>query len=217
MSRTATPRVDTGLVEKDTENLPMVLRANRIAVLGPTGAGKSTLARQLANLTTLPIIELDAFNWNSEWQRVDPDTFRSLVAKAVQSERWITDGHYPQVGDLVWNRAEVMVWLDYGLVSILPRLMRRQAKTLVKKERLWNGNTSRGWEQFLPKTFITLLQTRIDRIRRCMREQRELDSIIDQFNNLQVIRLKSPKEAERWLMSLTNMAPFSALIGLLVF
>jgi adenylate kinase family enzyme len=40
----------------------------RIVVVGTSGAGKTTLARRIADRLQLPHIELDAINWQSEWR-----------------------------------------------------------------------------------------------------------------------------------------------------
>lgn len=42
---------------------PMLAGAQRILILGSPGAGKSTLARQLARSMALPLVHLDALYW----------------------------------------------------------------------------------------------------------------------------------------------------------
>ena len=41
------------------------------------------------------------------------------------ADRWVTDGNKSAVRDLVWPRADTIVWLDYPLVVSLWRLGRR--------------------------------------------------------------------------------------------
>jgi hypothetical protein len=44
------------------------------------------------------------------------DVFRGRVASVVATERWVIDGNYSKVRDLVWGRAEDVVWLAGLLV-----------------------------------------------------------------------------------------------------
>jgi adenylate kinase family enzyme len=64
----------------------------RIVVVGTSGAGKTTLARRIADRLQLPHIELDAINWQSEWRdltRHDPEEFVRRVTEAIQAEGWV--------------------------------------------------------------------------------------------------------------------------------
>ena len=54
----------------------------RIAVIGTSGAGKTTFSRRLAGVLGAPHIELDAINWGANWRDLnshEPETFRSRV------------------------------------------------------------------------------------------------------------------------------------------
>ncbi|EBR8158754.1 adenylate kinase, partial [Salmonella enterica subsp. enterica serovar Newport] len=39
----------------------------RVLIVGCPGAGKSTLAKELANITKLPLIHLDRYYWLPGW------------------------------------------------------------------------------------------------------------------------------------------------------
>jgi adenylate kinase family enzyme len=115
----------------------------RIVIIGSTGAGKSTLGRQLSAILSIPHIELDALQWLPNWTPAPRDEFRERVAQLVQSDTWIIDGNYGFVRDLVWGRAESIIWLDYGLSRIWVRLARRTFTRLLTKELLWGTNRER--------------------------------------------------------------------------
>src|SRR5215211_287378 len=66
-------------------NRPRPLAPSRIAVIGNTGAGKSTLARSLADCLGLNHVELDAFQHEAGWVPADPATFRARLARAIAS------------------------------------------------------------------------------------------------------------------------------------
>ncbi|HEY0868612.1 MAG TPA: AAA family ATPase, partial [Fimbriimonas sp.] len=135
--------------------------ADRIVVIGPTGAGKTTLAVALQEKTGHPLVELDALNLNPDWTRADLETYRSRVLRAIDQEKWIVVGHYPQSRDLVWPQADLIVWLDYPLRIVLRHLARRQGRSFVRKEELCTGRKSRGWEQFAPHTFVKVVFERL--------------------------------------------------------
>ena len=88
----------------------------KIVILGTTGSGKTTLARKISKELGIPHVELDALNWDPNWQQVDDVLFRDRVKEAISGEKWVVDGNYSRAGhDLIWPRADVAIWLDYPL------------------------------------------------------------------------------------------------------
>ncbi len=45
----------------------------KINVVGTSGVGKSTLARRLAQILSLPYIEMDRLYWRPDWQGTPDD------------------------------------------------------------------------------------------------------------------------------------------------
>jgi adenylate kinase family enzyme len=123
----------------------------RIAVVGSAGAGKTTLARKLAGRLALPYIELDALNWEADWQdlsRTDPDEFARRVNAAIAPEAWVIDGAYAIVRDQNWRRATHLVWLDYARPVIMFRVVRRSFVRAALRTEMWAGNRER-WRHML--------------------------------------------------------------------
>jgi adenylate kinase family enzyme len=106
---------------------------HRIVVVGTTSSGKSTLAEQLAVEQELDFIELDALHWEPNWVEAPVEVFRSRVKRATQAQAWVVAGNYRVVRDLVWPRAEAIIWLDYSLCVIFWRLWRRTWKRVFFK------------------------------------------------------------------------------------
>lgn len=171
----------------------------RIVVVGTSGSGKTTMARTLAACLGLRHIELDALHWEPGWQEADPQVFRQRVDEATADGGWASDGNYSAVRDILWARADTVVWLDYPLTTILTRLSRRTLRRVFFREELWNGNHERFSAQFLSRDsiFLWALQT-------YQRNKRRYAALIAsaEYAHLRVVRLHSPREAERWLAEL---------------
>ena len=98
---------------------------NQIAVIGTSCSGKTTLARKLSEILHIPHIELDTLFWKKDWQTADRKQFRKNVARVVKQDTWVIDGNFSIVRDLVWARADTIIWLDYPFhVIFLQALVR---------------------------------------------------------------------------------------------
>ncbi len=112
----------------------------RIVIVGSTCSGKTTLARALSRRLGLPHKEPDALQWDTGWTPARPHVFRDRVEQALSADVWIADGNYSVLRDLVWSRADTLIWLDYSLMVILRRLTVRTSLRISKQTELWNGN-----------------------------------------------------------------------------
>lgn len=102
---------------------------NRIAIIGCSGGGKSTLARRLGEKLGLPIVHLDVLYWKPGWTEGDPATFGARLAEAVAGDRWITDGNFPDIAALHFARADLIVWVDQPRLLCLWRVVWRVIAT----------------------------------------------------------------------------------------
>jgi adenylate kinase family enzyme len=171
----------------------------RISVVGTTGSGKTTLARQISQRLAIPHVELDALHWQPNWTEVSLDIFRDRTEQALSSNRWVVDGNYSKVRDIIWSRADTVVWLDYTLPVIMTRLLRRTFRRVVLQEELWSGNRE-TLQLALSRDSILLWALRTYKKRR-----REYPILFEQpdYAHLKVVHLRSPKTTNAWLSSLT--------------
>jgi adenylate kinase family enzyme len=120
----------------------------RVSVVGTSGAGKSTLSRELAGALDADFLELDSVFHQPGWVPLPREEFRERVAAAVAGERWVIDGNYTsQVKDLVWARADTVVWLDLPRRTVMRRIIWRSFRRAAARTELWNGNRER-WRNF---------------------------------------------------------------------
>ena len=99
----------------------------RVVILGPGGAGKSELARELSRRTGLPVVHLDPLFWREDWQPAPEAEARRELAEAVAEEEWILDGNFLtfEDGDPRFARADTVVFLDLPRLTCLWRVLRR--------------------------------------------------------------------------------------------
>lgn len=118
----------------------------RALVMGSTGSGKSTFARELAARIGAAHIEQDALNWGPGWTNLsvtDPKTFRVRAAAAIAAEAWTSCGNYSAIRDLMLARATHLVWLDYERPLIMRRVIWRSLTRAVDGRELWAGTGNR--------------------------------------------------------------------------
>jgi hypothetical protein len=172
-----------------------------IVVIGVTGCGKSTLAEELARKLELDTIELDALYWKPGWIESGTEEFREKVDLATRAGRWALAGNYSKVRDIVWPRADAVVWLDYPFPLVFRRLWRRTWQRWRTRELLWNTN----YEPLLPQFKIwskeSLFYWQVYSYGRHKRTYREALAS-PEYAHLKVFHFKHPREMEAWVGTL---------------
>lgn len=118
------------------------MKPQRIALLGTSGAGKTTLGRALAARLDAPFVECDAIRHKANWVSATDDELRAGIDAVLgHHDRWVIDGTFQrQLGDFVSGRADLLVWLDLPLPLKLWRLWWRSYGRVTTRQILWNGN-----------------------------------------------------------------------------
>jgi adenylate kinase family enzyme len=113
----------------------------RIAIIGPSCSGKTTLGRQLSEGLALPRVELDELHWLADWQPRETDDFKRVVTETTEAENWVVDGSYfGKLGRLVTSRATLIIRLNLPFHIVYARILKRSLQRIVTREVLWNGN-----------------------------------------------------------------------------
>ena len=180
------------------KQIPRSEQRRRISVVGTIGSGKTTFALKTSKLLNAPHIELDALHWEPNWIEAPNDLFRERVKQSLQGDTWVVDGNYHQVRDIVWSRAETVVWLDFPFSTIMSRLARRTLRRIVTHEELWKGNQEHIRGLFSrDSVFLWAIRT-------YRRRRKQYPILLNRPENshLTVVRLRSPREAEEFLSKL---------------
>jgi adenylate kinase family enzyme len=90
----------------------------RVAVFGNAGAGKSTLAKKLAQRTQLPLHPLDLIQFRTGGEPVPHEEYLRAHAELLRRDAWIIDGF----GDMTsaWERfaqADTLVYIDLPVAT----------------------------------------------------------------------------------------------------
>jgi adenylate kinase family enzyme len=171
----------------------------RISVVGTSGSGKTTLARQIAQRLSIPHIELDPLHWEPNWVEVPDEVMQERVIKALSSDRWVVDGNYSQVRDIIWAKADTVVFLDYSFLVVMNRLLWRTFWRSVTQQEVCNGNQESLKKAFLSRDSILLwmLQT-------YSRNRKQYPILLQkpEYAHINLVHLISPQAAKNWLTSL---------------
>lgn len=173
----------------------------RIHIIGPSGSGKTSLGAELSGLLGLPHVELDSLHWRADWQPAPLDEFRQAVAAALSGEAWVVDGNYSKARDIVWQRVQVVVWLDLPLAVVLARLVNRSIRRAISGEMLWEKNQESLSDLFFSRDSLLLytLQTFSRRRRNYTRLAAD-----PKYGHIRFIRLRSPAAVRRWIEQITT-------------
>ena len=164
----------------------------KVAVIGGTGSGKSTVAQQLAERLGVPHIELDALFWKPGWVMPTAEEFRPVVEAALDQDGWVADGNYStRLRNVVLDQADLVVWLDMPFWTKFWRLLRRTHRRIRTREVLWGTNVDTWRGAFLSRDslFWWLLKTHFPNKRK-YRERLE---------GYPHVRLQSARDVARFL------------------
>lgn len=170
----------------------------RIVVVGTTSSGKSTLAKQLAEKIQAEFIDLDSLHWEPNWVEAPDELFRRRVENAIKVDVWVVAGNYHVVRDIIWKRAEVIIWLDYPFHIVFLRLLTRTIRRVMTKEKLFSDNVENGWMHLKLWSQESLFHWLFKTYWRRKKEYPMLFALSEN-THLQVIHFKHPKETDYWL------------------
>ncbi|MEE3719777.1 ATP-binding cassette domain-containing protein [Tumidithrix elongata RA019] len=168
----------------------------RISIVGTSGSGKTTLAKNISQLLQIPHVELDALHWEPNWIEAPDQVFRDRISKALSGDRWVVDGNYSKVRDLVWGSADTVVFLDYPFEIVLRQLLRRTLQRSLNKEELWSGNRESIYKTFFSQDSILLWM-----LKTYANNRKKYPALLQQpeYKHLSFVHLRSPKMTEAWL------------------
>lgn len=170
----------------------------RISIIGPTGSGKSHLAHELARYSCLPLYELDQLRVDQFGIPRGDQDFVEDVKSLAATNCWIIDGHYRIARGYIWDRAQVVIYLDHPFPHLMTRLLRRW-----KNKKMALRALERDQLPGLPsgnQRAVKVKATQRQRFKRMIKTWKEQDELRDMMGllrskNVHVIVLQSFKGA----------------------
>jgi len=150
-----------------------------------------------------PHVELDSIYHQPDWTPLGEEEFRARVAEATESPHWVVDGNYSAVRDIVWQKADTVVWFDLPYATVLWRTIRRTVRRTITREELWNGNReplSNLWSLNPEHSIIAWAATKHPVYRR----RYAADARDPQWARLHFVRLRTQGEADAFLAGVTS-------------
>lgn len=129
-----------------------------IVVYGPTGSGKSALARLIAERAGLPYVELDAIFWLPDWVEKPVEEFRADALAVLDDHRdgWVCDGNYSRIRETILPRADTVVWLRLPFRVTFWRLLKRTIIRCLDGSLLWGNNRESVGQAFFSRDSLLL-------------------------------------------------------------
>lgn len=165
----------------------------RVSIVGPSGSGKTTLAYDMAKPLGLAVHELDRLRDMTIADAAADTAFLASADRVSSGDSWVIDGHYRCARDLVWRRADTIVWLNYPLTLVLRNLVHRyRAKGQAQRDGDVPRVAGAGWRR------------RAMRIVKTLRERSDYRRHLSapSLAHVRLVELRSPDEARRWIETL---------------
>lgn len=98
----------------------------RVAVIGPGGAGKSRIARQLGEAVGARVVELDRLFWRPGWVVTPAPEWDAIQRLELGQEPWVVEGLHKDTMSLWLEAADTIVFLDVSPLVATWRVSKRR-------------------------------------------------------------------------------------------
>jgi adenylate kinase family enzyme len=125
------------------------------------------------------------------------------VEDLVTEPHWVVDGNYSVVQDIVWDRADTVIWFDLPFAIVMSRVIRRTLRRAILRTELWNGNRE-PWSNLISvnpkKSIIAWTASRHGRYRRRYSAAQE----DPRWSGATFIRLTSQSAVRQFMNKISN-------------
>lgn len=159
----------------------------KILVIGCAGSGKSTLSKELRDITGLPLFHLDNIWWRPDRSHISREEFDRKLDEILLTDRWILDGDYSRTYETRFQACDTVIFLDYPFDVCMNGI----------KERGGKHRTDIPWtERTLDPELVRLVE-------RYERDDRPVVlSLLAKYSDVNRFVFRSRLEAAEWMRGL---------------
>lgn len=165
----------------------------KIMIIGPGGAGKSTLAREISKKLGLPVYHLDVYFWKPGWVESPDAEWQATQKQMIKNEQWIMDGNYEESLEIRLEACDTVIFLNFSRAICFYRVYKRYFQ--------FKGKTRTDINEGCPeRVALPFIQWIWHYPRRSAPEIiQKINTVSDKKN---VFILKSPKAVKQFLENL---------------
>jgi adenylate kinase family enzyme len=174
----------------------------RIIILGPCGAGKSTFARQLTEVLGIPLVHLDKLYWKPGWVESENEDFLNRLKQILEQPTWIVDGNYTGKMSSRFEAADTIIYMDYPKWIYFPRILKR---IITSYGRVRPDMAEGCPEQFDWEFIVYCWRFRRDTTPKIVRQIAKCGQQIESVQGRKkILEFKRPKQLRLWLDQLAQ-------------
>lgn len=168
----------------------------RIAIIGVSASGKSTLVHHLKKHLSLPIYHMDSFIWQNGWK--NPKTNDQIIShtlEIVNRSEWILEGYlgYIYGTDERLKNASFVIVLNYSRPRLFYQYLKRHYSMRGKSRPELPASCKERFNlKTIKKSFAFLIEKNI---------RKNLYSWIASVPEEKLLVFKNPKQLALWLKS----------------
>ena len=166
---------------------------NKIIILGNSGSGKSTFAKQLAEIIKIDYIHLDKLVYLHSWDKPEHENMEKEVQEVLKRDSWIIDGNYLNYAKERFDLCDTIFFLDINRFVCLNSIIKRKKTYKGKQRESRNSNVDEKITlSFINWVFFGFYRTSRKKIR----------NIIKNSSNKNIVVFKNRKQIKNYLKEL---------------